>query len=318
MFRLLLILFLPLLTATIEASDTADYGYRIPNTPLYIGGYISMEYDKKEFDDIVFDDIALLFYGNSEKYHLLGEVEASDIALRGGKNSDIRFYIERLQITHDIDDYSSIRVGKFNSDIGFWNLAPINTLTDTSTSPYLMKTTFPELTTGILYSRSFGEEAQLLSITIQHNSDLDKRYNNMRINRHYALGWSYFGETYTWRLNGGYFHNQEQSDAFYAGVSYQKESEQWIIQSELFTKHTTNEKDVPYNLYLQLTRHIQFKHDFIFRQEFYKDDAIRTKEAISVIGYTYRPRPSVTLKSEYVRHSLLDKNRMVFSCSMVF
>jgi len=317
--RSLLTALLLLLPVSYAQSDTTPvYGYKLPSLPLYLGGYISAIYDKEEINDILFDDIALLFYANVDKYHFLGEIEAADIPLRGGKNSDIRIYIERFQLNYDLNDDTTVTIGKFNSDIGFWNLAPINTLTDTTTSPYLMKTTFPELTTGVLINRSFDDEKQSLSFTVQDNRDLDRNYNNMKVDKHYAAGYTYTTDSTVYRLNGGYFHQKAEGDAFYAGLSYRYENENWTIQSELFHKNQKNRRDIPYNAYLQCTRHLNDRHDVIFRQEFYKDNAIRTKETISLIGYTYRPRPAVALKTEYVRHSVLPENRILFSWSMVF
>ncbi len=309
-----------LLSATLCRGDGfPNYGYRIANTPLYIGGYVSALYDEKELDDdILFDDIALLFYANIEKYHFLGEIEAADIPLRGGKNSDIRIYVERLQLNYDFNDNTTVTLGKFNSDIGFWNLAPINTLTDTTTSPYLMENTFPELTTGLMVTKSFWDEEQLFSVTAQNNPDLDRNYNNMKTDRHYAFGYTYADYATTWRINGGYFHEKHRGDAYYGGISYRNESSRWTIQSELFHKTQNNHRTIPYNFYLQLTRHMTDRHDLVFRQEFYKDHSIATKEAISLVGFTYRPHPSLTFKTEYIRHSVLPLNRIVFSCSMVF
>jgi len=316
--RSVLLLF-SLLILPLKADDTMTHGWKTPHTPLYIGGYISAVYDNKEVDDdILFDDIALLFYANVEKYHFLGEIEAADIPLRGGKNSDIRIYIERLQLNYDFNDNTTVTFGKFNSDIGFWNLAPINTLTDTTTSPYLMENTFPELTTGLMVTKSFWDEEQVFSVTVQNNPDLDRNYNNMKTDKHYAFGYTYADYATTWRINGGYFHEKHKGNAYYGGISYRNESTRWTIQSELFHKTQNNHRTIPYNFYLQLTRHLTDRHDLVFRQEFYKDYSIATKEAVSLVGFTYRPHPSLTFKTEYIRHSVLPLNRIVFSCSMVF
>jgi hypothetical protein len=315
LFLTLFFLFIPSLC---NSNEDQNYGYKIPYTPLYIGGYLSAEYDKEKHDTLFFDDIALLFYANIGKYHLLGEVEAADIPLDGSKNSDIRLYIERIEISYHIDEYSTLAFGKFNSDIGFWNLAPINTLTDTTTPPYLMQDTFPELTTGLLYTHSFSDEEQILSFIFQHNSDIDKQYNNMEVDKHYGIGYTYYGQICTWRMNGGYYHNKRDNNSFYGGISYQKESTYWTLQGELFTKQSAKNHDVPYNIYAQFTNHIANQHDLIFRQEFYKDNFLHIKEGISLIGYTYRPRPFIAIKGEYVKHSSLPKNRLVFSFSVVF
>ncbi len=311
---LLLLWFIPLL----HSEDIPHYGYQIPHTPLYVGGYISAVYDKEEYDDIVFDDIALLFYANRDKYHFLSELEISDLPLQGGKNTDIRIYIERFVLSYDQDEYTTISVGKFNSDIGFWNIAPINTLTDTTTSPHIMEVMFPELTTGIEYAKSLSDEEILFSLTLQNNSDMDKQYNNFYINRHYAFMLRYAGYNHTLKLNGGYFKETNNKESFYAGIAYQHESDKWTLQSELFTREAVNAKDIPYNGYIQLTRHFGIHHDIVAREEIYKDNIANVRENISLIGYTYRPRTSIALKGEYVHHSKLPRHLLIISASMVF
>ncbi len=312
------VLFMILSFSVLRSEDSLNYGLNIPKTPLYVGGYFSTSYDPKEYDDLIFDDIALLFYANIGKYNLLGEVELSDIQLQHIHKKNLRLFIERLQLSYDLNENSTFTLGKFYSDIGFWNISPINTLTDTTTSPYLLKTTFPELTSGLMYQYSFDYDDQLLSFTLQQSSDLDTAYNNMHINQHYAISYTYISSVYTIKLNGGFFHQINHKKSFYEGISIQYEDDLWKVQSELFAKQSKHNQNIPYNTYLQITRHLYDKHDIIFRQELYKDNSINTQENIFLLGYTYRPHPFIAFKSEYVKHTTLPKSRFVFSFSMVF
>ncbi len=313
-----LILFILFPSSILHSDESLNYGWNIPQTPLYVGGYFSTSYDPREINDLVFDDIALLFYANKEKYHLLGEVELSDIPLKHLDRKNLRLFIERFQLAYDMNENTTITLGKFYSKIGFWNISPINTLTDTTTSPYILESTFPELSSGLLYNYSFDYGDQMLSLTIQHNPDLDTSYNNIHINRHYALAYTYLSDSYTLRANCGYFRQINHQKSFYEGLSIQYENDFWTIQSELFSKQSTKHQNIPYNTYLQITRHLYNKHDIVFREELYKDNATNIQENISLIGYTYRPHPFIAFKSEYVKYSNLPKSRFIFSFSMVF
>ena len=315
LFLLLLLLF----ARSVSAYDEDRYGYHVPNTPLYLSGYISMHYDPKEQHDLMFDDIALLLYANQGKYHLLGEVEISNFALQDIDDSNVRLYIERLHMLYDIDEFTSVTVGKFNSDIGFWNITRISTLTATTTSPHLVENIFPQMNTGVMLTRSFVHDTLILSTTLQQTPNIDRDYNNFDTTRHYGFALSYPTDFYTLKLNGGYYETEDTDDNnYYAGISLQYELEQWSLQSELFTRQNNLQGDIPYDGYLQYIRHLNYHYDLVFRQELYKDSATDTEEGISIAGFVYRPRIDLVFKGEYVYHSQLDDDRFVFSFSAVF
>ncbi len=310
------ILFLSyLLSFILKADDTLIPGYNIPQTPLYVGGYISANYDGKREDKLLFDDIALLFYGNYEKFDLLGEIEISDVPL---KKKALRIHTERFRIAYYLYDDTTLYLGKFNSNTGFWNQIPINILEDTTTYPHIMENIFPKLTTGISIYQSFEEGEREISLTIQHNNDLDKHYNNIIVDRHYSLGYKDTMDEFVWRLSGGYYKSVDNRDYFYAGAGIRKEFLNYTLLSELFTKRGEKKRDIPYDGYLQLTWHMFYMHDLVFRSEFYNDESMKIKENISLLGYTFRPMPSFSIKTEYIRHSKLSKNRFVFSISAMF
>lgn len=300
-------------------SDENRHGWHLPHTPLYLSGYISTKYDPKEDEEPTFDDLALLLYANGERYHFLGEVELSDLSVIHPHLNHTNLYIERLRAGYDLDAFNQLTIGKFNSEIGFWNLARISILTDTTTAPYILEHIFPELTTGILYTHSFEDELQSLSLTIQHNKALDNRYNNLKINRHYAAGYTYSGDSVSWKFNGGYYRMQSGQRSWYTGIGCRMEYPEWTIQSELFRKQSEHTvATIPYDGYIQITKHLSSHHDLVLREERYKDRSQPVEEGISLVGLTYRPSSSTLCKGEYLWHTRLPKNRFVFSFSVLF
>ncbi len=315
-FILLSALFI--LLSPLAGDDSDGYGWFVPDTPVCLSGYLSAGYDSKEQTDPGFDDIALLLYANRGRYHLLSEAEISDLSVRKPDLGTAPLLLERLQLAYDLDSDDTITIGKFNSDIGFWNLARISILTDTTTAPHILKHIFPELTTGLLYRHRFDDADRALSLTLQHNEAIDNRYNNMRIDRHYAIGYSAYTEYLTWRLNAGQYRKKDHTHAWYAGVGMRIEKEMWRIDSELFHKHSRKGDDTPYDGYLQLVTHITDRVDSVLRGEYYRDDSADVTEGIMLIGLTYRPSGSFTLKAEYLHHTRLPQNRFVFSLSVLF
>ncbi len=297
-----------------------SYGWNIHNSSLNIGGYLDMTYDSKREEEFLFNDIAMMFSSNNNRFDLLGEIELSHISVDGNSNnsSDIDLKIERLELTYALSDDKSIKIGRFNSDIGYWNQAPISILEDTTTEPYIVKNFFPKATTGIHYHQDINRNSSF-SITFQKNNDISHQDNNIAINRHFAL--AYYGEKeeFSWRLSLGKYLNDSSIDANYIGIGSQYDGDKLVIQAEIFTKNSDddNNKNL-YSAYLQSTWNIKDKHDAIFRFEEYKDNTIETKEQIYLLGYSYRPSKNIVLKSEYIYHQKLPLNRFVYSISVLF
>ena len=317
MFYRVIGLILGLFLSALQADISMSHGWKIPQTPLYVGGYLSAQYDAQEKHQASFDDVALLFYGDFDMFHLLGEVEASDIALDSLDIDAKDLHIERLQLEYEVSDNAFIRVGKFNSDVGFWNQTPVDALDDTSTSPDILRRVFPKLTTGVLYHHDMFQDDASFSLTLQHNQNIDKDYNNIVVDRHYALAYQRYEGLFSWRGNVGYFKEDGIGDAYYMGVGAQMLGDEWTVLGEVFRKNQEHH-DIPYDAYLQATWHVLYGQDIVFRTQQYKDVSLAVSENISLLGYTYRPWASLALKGAYIRHSSLDKSRFVFSLSVIF
>jgi hypothetical protein len=315
-FRFLLLLLFSL-SASLTADDASGYGWRVPHTPLYLGGHISANYDDDAHEEkrVIFDDIALQFYGNFERVSLLGEIEASDVPL---EKMDLALHIERLRLAWYQHDDTTITLGKFNSDIGFWNQIPINILQDTTTYPNILEHIFPKLTTGIMLTRTREANDDEISLTIQHNNDFDRHYNNIPVDRHYGIAFKKSLSWLIWRLNGGYYRTLDKHRYYYGGIGARRETYRYTLTGELFTRQGKDRANIPYDGYCQLTWHLFYRHDLAFRTEYYRDQALHVHENISLVGYTYRPRPSVAIKAELVRHTQLPKSRLVLSLSAMF
>lgn len=313
----LLVLLLFSLTRSLCADDAMAYGWNIPGTPLFLGGHVSMNYDDdaKEEKKVIFDDIALQFYANSDRVSLLGEIEASDVPV---DHITLAMRIERLRLDWYVNDETTFTAGKFNSDIGFWNQIPINILQDTTTYPNMLEYVFPKLTTGLMAAHSFDEDDARLSLTIQHNNDFDKHYNNIITDRHYALAYRQTTAYFTWRFNAGYYRTSDTKRYFYGGIGVRRETRHYTLTGELFTRQGNKHRNIPYDGYCQLTWHMMHRHDLAFRTEYYRDQTLKVRENISLVGYTYRPIPAVALKAEMVRHTQLPKSRFVLSVSAMF
>jgi hypothetical protein len=311
----------------IWANEETSYGWNIPNSSINIGGYLDMTYDQEREEKFLFNDIALLFSGNHNRFDLLGEIELSHISLDGKSNSraDVDLNIERLQLSYLLSDTQTIQVGRFNSDVGYWNQAPIMILQDTGTAPHLINHLFPKATTGVLYQQDIGEESSF-SLTFQHNKDIAHQEENtlyeekvLIIDRHIGISYHGIKENLSWRFSAGAYRETTKQRSRYMGIGSEYDGEIFSLEAEFFTQTSNNrDEEKPYSGYIQSTWHFKPSQDAVVRFENYKDDALNIKEQIYLIGYAYRPTNNIVLKSEYIYHSKLPLSRFVYSLSVLF
>jgi len=326
-YLLLILIFLFSLYA--QEEYTLGEGYQVGELPMYVGGYFSLDYRKKdEQSRYRLDDIALLSYGGNDTISYLVELEFKEYYVHYNEDNiswsttDRRLYLERLYFDYVFNDETQIRLGKFNSPIGLWNLVPINVLRETTSNPISTEIIFPQYTTGVnLNYTRFDEGEFRLDLILQNNTPLDDEYNNYDIDKHYALGLNYEINDFTYIFNTGYFAKREDyigpHDFAYAQLSLGYESEQFELLSE-FGLQQSNEGDMNLAAYVQGVYRFTPEHIGILRLESYKDELTGLNDSFAVVGYTYRPLYPIALKSEYQQHNRNSENKFIFSFSVLF
>jgi len=311
---------------TADAYELGE-GLQVATLPIYIGGYISADYRYLDEDSRYrFDDIALLSYGSYDDFSYMAEGEFkgfySETYSQESKRieKDTKLYLERLYV-----DYSSnsntLRLGKYNTPIGLWNLIPINVLRDTSSNPISNEVLYPKYSTGLgdeyLY---FGKGEISLNVIVQYNEGFDDSYNNFKVDQHFGLGLGYEIEDTLIKMNIGYFHQTEllEDENTYALLSFKYERNDYKISSEIGTQYSKNASDFSYAGYLQGLYNFTEQHIGIVRFEGVKNSALLEDDAMAIFAYTYRPFYAMAIKSEYQLHSKEDNNQFIFSFSVLF
>lgn len=328
MRRLTLLL---LLCLGLHADDgyTLGEGVQVGALPLYLGGYFSMEYSKsQELQHYSVDDIALLSYGSYNRFSYLLELEFTEFYVRSNDNNitkstqDHTLHLERIYLDYNLNENYSLRLGKYNSPVGFWNLLPINVLRETTSSPVSTEILFPKFTTGLDASySSFDAGLFKVDLLLQHNDGLDESYNNYNVDQHYALGLGYEQDNISLKINGGYFHLDDtsiQTERYYLLISGKYEKEKYQFMAELGSQRSQDRFTTEYAGYLQGLYRLSPKHIAIARVESYSDKVSDETENLLVMGYTYRPLYPIALKAEYQLHSQSRDNQFLCSFSMLF
>jgi len=302
-------------------------GVKIPHIPLYVGGYLTVDYINRDdsYNRFRIDDIALITYGNYNRFSYLSEFEVKDSYVKEwGKRKDEstnnHLSIERLYFDYTYSDVLEFRVGKFNSPVGYWNLTPISILRDSASNPYLDYILYPRYSTGIQVKyEDHLNQSNAYTVMIQNNDDLDDDYNNIFVKHHDLIGIEHIGENLSLKANIGHFKTTSDDDFYYFLLAALYEKERYTISAEYGARRSTSRWTVPYAFYMQGVYHLAPKHDLISRFESYKiDEGAYRHEKIGVFGYTYRPVYPITYKAEYQLRSYTNESQFKLSFSILF
>ncbi len=315
-----------------DSSYTLGGGKKLGDLPLYLGGYFSSDYrsaSETPENQFRFDDIAFLIYGSSKKFSYMSEFEFKEFYVKEWSDGNTttklhnKLHTERLYFDYNYDENLVLRVGKYNSPIGYWNLMPINVLRATTSSPLSSSMIYPKYTTGIDFSYlSFSDYEVKIDFLAQNNNDFDDAYNNFQIDKHYGLGVTYSKNDLSLKLNGGYFHTKKKvlpsDDIYYWLASLKYDNDHFKIMGEFGTQFEKNGLLVPYSGYIQGMYRVTEQHLPVIRFESYSSNVSRKKDQFVILGYTYRPIFPMALKAEYQLHKDNEKDKALFSFSVMF
>ena len=314
------------------------HGYKIADA-VNIGGYFAMDYEKgKNTDKARLDDVAFLVYGNlSSKLSYLVELEAAPFYVKDFENNfsktDMTFHVERSYLNYIYSDSINFRIGKLITPIGYWNLTPINVLRDTSSNPLYSKKMFPKFVSGLDTNGYIGKDATLkYHVYLQVTDDLDKNYINIKNDFFTGASLEYeFSDEINVGGSLGYYETikgplpeEGQRNISLLQVNAKYNNYPFLVQTEwAYTdveNKTLNTNSYQFGGYLQGMYSFNFQHAIVGRYEYFNDtqEYIKEKEHIGIIGYSYRPLYSVSLKGEYQVHSDSDLNKFLCSFSVLF
>lgn len=319
------------LTVPLAADDyRLGDGLRLGGTPLYLGGYFSLDYwhNLKGTSELRLDDVSMMLYGSEAAWSFMAEAELSDayrrrFGFKAGTTSEMIVHAERVYAHYEAGEHFQATVGKFNTPVGYWNLMPINVLRDTTSSPRIVSLIFPRFTTGANLNISKG----IFSFNVlgQVTPDLDtvfngnEPYNSFDIEKQGGLGVRMDLSPWSFGVNaGGYEERIEEEKWGYLYASAEYRTEKTHVMAE--TGYRRNEKNIrsSFGAYMQGTRLIVPRHYAVIRLEYTTEYVERSEDNIALFGYTYRPLYPIAFKGEYQFHSRENEDRLIVSFSMLF
>ncbi|MDD2759258.1 MAG: hypothetical protein PHH11_03070 [Methylomonas sp.] len=301
------------------AADDADSAYRlgsgyaVDETGLRIGGYANAKIDAPRAAPFYFEvtDLSLFItWDNGSRLRFFSELEGGDV-LRGGEDEALglqyaHFEFERFYLDTLIDNNLTIRLGKFLTPIGRWNVIHAAPLVWTTSRPVATENSFSTHASGLMLHGSVMVANRQLEYSVYGDATdaLDPHQSREPLNngvgahlRYYLDDTLQIGASFAnFSLNDDLSANRHHLAGLDFSWSYQK----FELSSEIVyrTSDRANVKDI-WQGFAQSVMPLFSQHWFaVGRYEFFDQELDKTGQ-VGVLGLAYRPLPPLVWKLEY-------------------
>ncbi|TAN68110.1 MAG: hypothetical protein EPN17_09705 [Methylobacter sp.] len=304
------------LSAAAVASDTDSAyrlgsGYPVGETGLRLGGYASTQVDVPRTDPWSFDftDLSLfLTWDNGSRLRFFSELEVGDV-LSAGKHQSLgtknaSFEFERFYIDALVNDGLTVRVGKFLTPIGQWNLTHASPLVWTSSRPVVTEDLFSTHVSGLMLHGSVSVANRQLEYRVYGDvtDNIDPHRSGDPFENALGAHLRYFLND-TLQIGASFSHfalNEIDPIRYYlSGLDIAWSYRKFELSSEIAYR-TNNSANTP-NLWQGFAQSVipVSQHWFVVgRYEFFEQQQDTTGQ-VGLLGLAYRPLPPVVWKLEY-------------------
>ncbi len=288
-------------------------GLRIDSTEFKLGGYMSFNYVETSGDDgsFNFDDLSLFLFGPiTDKLSFFSEQEFTDIYTintNGSTHAGSDFEIERFFVDYNHSDTVDVKFGKFLTPIGTWNEIHADPLTWTVSRPVVTALSFPEHTTGLLFSGFFTSMEREFSykVFLQNNESINEDTGEMRTHTMYGARLRWLASP-SLEISVPLLHYLEyrRNDRVYmTGLDFTYTKGRLEVRGEGTLAHvqlpsgqgTSRE----YGYYLQAMVTLTEKLFTVVRHEHFRARGEEGENRSNSFAAAYRFKPQVVLKAEY-------------------
>lgn len=307
-----------------EAPNETPYrlgdGMKVPGTDLTLGGYATGSFDHLNHapSRAAIDNASLfVWWEGTGRWKFFSELDYENVlSTRASsiKSEDRYLALERFYFDYSLTNSTSVRMGKFLTPIGRWNLVHATPLVWTSSRPLVTTQTFPTNMTGLMVSGTVpyagdGIEYALYGAggsDIHPNPDQDTF--NEALGGHLTLPLS---ATSQLGFSLATFEQQEVSNEKkqLAGIDFVWSHNRYEVSAEGVYRFSDKggERDEK-GAFVQIVAPLTEKLYAVGRFETYRRAQEISETQRWVAGFNYRYTPAVVLKAEWVesRHNTID------------
>lgn len=282
---------------------------------LNIGGYanIGLEPESNQKNSLKFKDLSLFISASpSDSIRFFSEIELENsLTTKRKTNINSALRIERLYIDYLASEDVTLRLGKWLTLFGRWNVIHAAPLVWTTSLPFMTSEQFfPSHSSGVMLSKKFDVNNHNLDVSfyIDDSEHLDPRKDpidfenaigtriNMEVSKQLQLGFSYLGSKQA---------NIHEARNHLFGADLFWRYNDYELQAEFSYRHRPSPRNDEKALYVQGVAPLAGKVFAVGRYEFltgrHHVDLIPLHSTVhSVItGLAWRPFTPLVLKAEY-------------------
>ena len=289
-----------------ELRYTPGHGLRIGDTGLTLGGYTNLNLTRDDGGPAIFslDDLSFFVaWDPAPRVHLFSELELEDLVDVDdhGRRSASSYTTERLYGDFVLSDSASIRVGKFLTPVGRWNVIHAQPLVWTTSRPLVTEVPFDPHTTGAMLFGSLFPDGGGLTWQVfgQFTDQFDPAPTIQPADRSAGarLEWATRGG---WSLGGSYlassdprgWRHLEGLDGLWRRDGLELMGELAVVEPRRGSRQ--------WGLYLQAVQEVVQRVYLVGRYEHFDEATAGPAVEIGVVGLAYKPLPYVVVKAEYL------------------
>jgi hypothetical protein len=287
----------------------AGRGLHLGRTGLNIGGFSTAEVEREEGEPgtVALDSVNFLIL--FEPFAFLrgfAELEIGDLATWETNSDDVtsdpKLDVERLYGDLSFNDALNLRIGKFQTPIGRWNMVRAEPLTWTATEPVVVELALDEHQTGGTFFGSVYPGSNTLNYWLygQFMDPLDPDSDSENVDRSVGGRVEYGGSLGELSIGASFLASELNDDWNYLGGL----DAQWQIGPlELTSEFTISEGDIEdrdlWDVYLQGVYEVIPNFYFVARYEHFDPSGSSEDADLADLGLTWVPVQWLRFKVDY-------------------
>jgi hypothetical protein len=289
-------------------------GINLLSGRLNIGGYANAAFElpNRQKNSLTLHDLSLFISASpSDSVRIFSEIELEDgLSTSRTHNFNTILRVERLYIDYLASEEVTVRLGKWLTPFGRWNVVHAAPLVWTTSRPFITdEQLFPSHSSGMMLSKKFdiAEHNLDLSFYIDASQHLDLRKDpinfenafgsrfNMELSEQLQIGFSYLG-----------FKQANMNDArnHLVGADLFWKKNDYELQMELSYRHTLLMGDEK-GFYIQGVAPLAEKFFAVSRYEYFDGvhrgvfNNLQSTSHSAITGLVWRPAVPLAIKAEY-------------------
>lgn len=288
-------------------------GISWPDADFNLGGYVNVSYQHPEklANELKLDELSLfLTWSPHHRIRFFSEIEVDDwLSTRQSESFSHVLKAERLYVDLLASETTTVRLGKFLTPIGRWNIIHAAPLIWTTTRPLVTdETLFSPHLNGIMLTQRFQLNEHNLDVSIysDHSARLDIFDSsttgfgsafggriNFELSETSQIGLSYID------FNTEVSPNADRNDL--VGVDFLWKKDRYEVSAEAIYRHSGDSQGQEQGFYLQGIAPLAGHVFAIGRYEYLNGTHhfITTDTHVGVAGLAWRPFVPLVFKAEY-------------------